>query len=101
MSGTKTNARGVGGHTWEVHEGCDQPYCSICDGGLSVCTSCGCVEGSLATECPGVQCYAEMGELIYQGRVDFRGGGWVRRNPVTGEWEPFVPTIPATEERGR
>lgn len=45
-------------HTWEKHKRCETQHCSICDGGLLVCTVCRCIEGSLASECPGVPCYA-------------------------------------------
>lgn len=64
-------------HVYEKHTNCKLDYCSICDGGLSVCTVCGCLEGSLATECPGVQCYATRADRIYAGKIDFRNGKWV------------------------
>ena len=51
--------------------------CMVCDGGLGICTVCHCIEGSLATECPGFDCWKEYGDRIYQGKIDFRDGRWV------------------------
>lgn len=64
-------------HQYETHKQCDRNHCHICDGGLSVCKVCGCFEGSLASECPGFNCYLTHGEVIYKGLVDFRDGHWV------------------------
>lgn len=64
-------------HVYEEHKQCSRLHCPICDGGLAVCTICGCLEGSLASECPGFNCYASHGDRIYNGEVDFRGGEWV------------------------
>lgn len=66
-------------HTFEEHTNCDKPHCMICDGGLSHCTTCGLFEGSLTTECPGVQCYAEKADDVYAGKLDFLDGEWVER----------------------
>ena len=67
-------------HVAETHKdrkpGCEYG-CIICDGGLFICTVCGCIEGSLASECPGYQCYSEYGDRIYKGETDFREGKWV------------------------
>lgn len=54
----------------------------VADGGLAVCRVCTCFEGSLATECPGVQVGAEQQDRIYAGQVDFKNGGWAILAPV-------------------
>ena len=59
--------------------------CSICDGGLSVCTVCGLIEGSLTTDCPGKPSHALYGDNIYAGKIDFKGGKWV------SECSPHTP----------
>jgi hypothetical protein len=56
---------------------CYRVGCQFCDGGLFSCTVCGCLEGSLPTECPGVDVWREKGEAIYAGEIDFRNGQWV------------------------
>jgi hypothetical protein len=62
-------------HVYLTHERCShEGCCPVCDGGLGICTVCGCLEGSLATQYPGVHCYNRHGELIYIGMVDFRNG---------------------------
>lgn len=66
-------------HIFETHKDCHKPYCSICDGGLAVCTICGLAEGSLTTECPGVASEKEYGDEVYEGRLDFRDGKWTNR----------------------
>lgn len=67
-------------HSLIEHEHCEIPYCAICDGGLAVCQVCGCIEGSLASECPGVDCYFTHGDRIYNGEVDFIHGQWITLN---------------------
>jgi hypothetical protein len=68
-------------HQYEKHENCRaEGHCMICDGGLSVCTVCQCIEGSLATECPGFSAWKNYGERIYKGEIDFVGGEWVTPN---------------------
>ena len=64
-------------HTYEKHERCDVLHCVVCDGGLSICTTCGLVEGSLTSECPGVQSYSEKADDVYAGKIDFKSGRWV------------------------
>ena len=66
-------------HVWEVHKECDRLYCPICDGGLSVCTVCGLIEGSLTTDCPGYNCWSDKNEDIYAGKIDFINGEWVNK----------------------
>jgi hypothetical protein len=58
--------------------GHDSLGCMFCDGGLFACTVCGGAEGSLATDCPGVQMTPEQGDAVYAGTLDWRDGrGWV------------------------
>lgn len=64
-------------HRLEKHEDCQVEYCPVCDGGLAICSVCRCIEGSLASECPGHDCWASHGERIYRGEIDFRDGQWV------------------------
>jgi hypothetical protein len=66
-------------HVYEKHENCRREHCSVCDGGLSICTVCRCIEGSLATECPGFDCWRTHGDAIYRGEIDFVGGKWVKK----------------------
>jgi len=51
--------------------------CWICEGGLFLCRVCGCLEGGLATECPGYRVSADDHDAIYAGEIDFIGGRWV------------------------
>jgi len=64
-------------HVFEVHEDCYIQHCSVCDGGLAICTVCGLIEGSLTTDCPGEDCWLARGDAIYAGKIDFREGAWV------------------------
>ena len=66
-------------HDYETSKtcGCSNPYCVVCVGDLAVCRVCGLYEGSLTTECPGVQCYSEKSSDVYAGKIDFRNGQWV------------------------
>jgi hypothetical protein len=53
------------------------PYgCNVCN--LFICSVCGGAEGSLASECPGVQLTTEQQDEIYAGTLDFKNGEWVR-----------------------
>jgi hypothetical protein len=64
-------------HQFVVHTPyCDTP-CGICDGGLGICSVCHCIEGSLATECPGFNCWKEYGDRIWKKEIDFKDGNWV------------------------
>lgn len=64
-------------HTFETHENCHLTSCMICDGGLGLCKVCGCLEGQLATECPGFDIGSEVGDLIWKGKADFINGEWI------------------------
>jgi len=78
-------------HTPVVHTNCETLGCSICDGGLYCCKICGLIEGSLTTDCPGEEAWAEKNEDIYAGEIDFRDGQWVE------ETSPHSPQIHLTK----
>lgn len=65
-------------HIYERHVNCHTENCIICDGGLSICTVCGCIEASLPTHCPGFNCWATHGQAIYKGEIDFVNGKWIK-----------------------
>lgn len=54
--------------------------CHLCDGGLVLCTVCGCAEGSLPTHCPGHTVHNEQQEQIFMGKLDFKDGQWIENN---------------------
>ncbi len=65
-------------HNFVEHKDCHlENGCMICDGGLALCENCRCLEGSLATECPGFDVGDEVATLIHQGFADFKDGNWV------------------------
>ena len=66
-------------HQWVTHENCQINYCPFCDGGLSACKVCGLIEGSLTTDCPGVNCYNGKADDVYKGKIDFINGEWINR----------------------
>lgn len=49
--------------------------CIICN--LSVCAICGLYEGTLTSECPGVECSDEKRLDIYAGLTDYIDGSWI------------------------
>lgn len=50
--------------------------CQFCAGGLYACSVCGCIEGSMASMCPGRRLTTEEEEMIYAGDVDYNWGQW-------------------------
>lgn len=80
-------------HIPTVHKDCDRYPCQICGGGLSLCTVCGCLEGGLASECPGELISMEQQDKIYSGEVDFVDNAWV--TPGSPPWQRHI----AIEER--
>jgi hypothetical protein len=82
-------------HQYKTSADCTHdPYqhapCWVCEGGLSICKVCGLYEGSLTTECPGYECYAEKGDDVYAGKIDFRDGQWVEgKSPYTPKELPL------------
>lgn len=52
-------------HILIEHTNCQQSFCMICEGGLSICKVCGGMEGSLLPECPGRVLTLEEDEANY------------------------------------
>jgi hypothetical protein len=73
---TKSEPKWSEEHTPIKHESCEQTHCMFCDDGLFGCSVCGSFEGATTTHCPGRQMYAEYGDRVYRGEVDFRDGEW-------------------------
>lgn len=69
-----------GGHT-DVTCNCHQTGCQFCDGGLWACETCGGLEGSMPTKCPGQQMTAQQSDAVYRGLIDYRDNGWVAGVP--------------------
>lgn len=63
-------------HLFEHHAKCEKEYCSVCDGGLSICVTCKLAEGTLTTHCPGDVVTAQAEDDIYQGLLDYVDGQW-------------------------
>lgn len=69
-------------HVWyksgDGHQCNDMGECMSCS--LDVCKVCGLYEGSLTTDCPGEKVSYDMGEEIYNRKLDYREGeGWVNK----------------------
>lgn len=80
-------------HNFTKHENCHLTSCTICEGGLGFCTVCGCLEGQLATECPGFDVGSEIGDLIWKGIVDFISGNWIFKSRFRDWWTIKIFTI--------
>lgn len=77
----------IGQHTWYVcPPGCEKPACWFCEGGLSACTACGGLEGSLPTHCPGDSVDVFTLNKVYGGEIDFVNGTWVRPTDIFTRW---------------
>ena len=50
--------------------------CPACT--LAVCDVCGLFEGAQTTECPCVAVSGEQVQQVYEGKIDFRNGKWVK-----------------------
>lgn len=57
---------------------CKNVDCFTCDQGLADCIVCGGAEGSLPTDCPGLKMSAEARQGVYDKKLDFVKGKWVR-----------------------
>lgn len=66
-------------HIFEKHTNCQKEHCNICDGGLSVCTVCKGAEGDLTTECCGHFVSDIFRQQVYNGKIDFIDGKWVKK----------------------
>lgn len=70
--------------------------CFLCT--LFVCKHCGLFEGSITTDCPGVES-GDKGDDIYAGKLDFRAGQWVpEKNPTNQSWERYAQKEAAKRE---
>lgn len=58
--------------------------CVICD--CFVCAKCGLLEGSLTSECPGMDVWNDHSDRVYNGEEDFRDDAW-----VSGVCSPHSP----------
>lgn len=60
-------------HDWRA-----EGYCPVCQGGLSLCVTCGGAEASLPRQCPGVMMTDLQAESVQLGVADYdlRRGGW-------------------------
>ncbi|QOR55633.1 MAG: hypothetical protein VM34scaffold347_44 [Phage 66_12] len=54
-----------------------RPACLLCRGNLFFCTVCGAFEGAVPDECPGVTMTEQQFNLVYEGKLNYRGGRWV------------------------
>lgn len=65
----------------QLHK-CDDPDCSVCEGGLALCEVCGGAEASLPTDCPGRKMTVTEADNVQAGNVDFIDGiGWRTASP--------------------
>lgn len=68
--------------TARAEGGVDSPlYKAVAEGGLAVCQTCHCYEGSLATECPGAPVHFDIQEAIHARKLDFVDGNWRSLEP--------------------
>jgi len=70
----------MGAHIAEVHEDCGHNHCSVCDGGLFICTVCYGAEGSLTSDCPGIKLGWNLLARVYEGSVDYFEGEWTKES---------------------
>lgn len=70
-------------HRWHDHTNCDHDgevrECPICEGGLSLCLTCGAAEGELTTDCPGRKMTGGERYAAFAGGMDYVAGLWVPR----------------------
>lgn len=69
-------------HTWSGeqpgHRCPNEGYCQSCDGGLDMCTTCGCDnQGGSTTDCPGERVGHLVTSFVYQSGFDFIDGEWI------------------------
>jgi len=64
---------------YKCKQPCTKENCQYCDGGLALCTVCGCGEGELPTDCPGFKLSGTTRSLIYGGKLDYKNGRWTAK----------------------
>lgn len=65
---------------------CDGYNCMFCAGGLFACEVCHTLEGAVPTHCPGAPIDEFTQMLVYQGKLDFLNGNWVRQPSDVWYW---------------
>lgn len=70
-------------HPSGYHDNDDYYHCMFCEGGLSACTTCGGLEGSLTKDCAGSELSSFTLDKVWKGDIDFRDGNWTRENTST------------------
>lgn len=93
MSEEKTYAD-LSGHIEYKCVNCTILGCPYCDGGLFLCTRCGCREGTLPSTCPGVLVPMDRQDLIYDGKLDYHNGIWVDRPSGSVSTHYNIPGLP-------
>ncbi len=57
---------------------CNEDQCIKCN--LWYCDVCRCYEGSLTTDCPGIEVVYSVQQQIYDNKLDFVDGKWEKRD---------------------
>lgn len=60
------------------HEHLSDRSCPVCDGGLSICVTCGGAEASIPSNCPQRPMTPEEQDDVAAGTLDFFNGRWLR-----------------------
>lgn len=60
----------------EQHK-CGAEFCSMCRGGLLLCTVCKSLGKEQPTECPGREMTSDECDQVYAGDLDYKNGIWV------------------------
>jgi hypothetical protein len=65
-------------HVKKLHDdGCELPFCPLCDGALFECSVCHATEGTLTTDCPGMVMVSKLQDAVMEGRLDYKDGFWI------------------------
>jgi len=74
------------GHKWARCKNIECVGCFLCDGGLALCETCGGLEASLPTHCPGRVMTENEADAVFSGLLDYRQPiGWVWRPSIHHE----------------
>lgn len=69
---------------------CQEGRCCYCSGGLAFCTTCKGGEGTLPTDCPGVEMDEDTASAVWDLKLDYVFPiGWVR--PAHPSWRRYIP----------